>query len=125
MSYNPSTGVPRIISLGSLGAAFSPSFVANFPRPTIIKATVDAGFTMTNITVSDGAQDGMKIQVEFTQGAGGDITSWSANFDGSDLVPLTSVGLSVGAGKTDILIFEWDSTRAKWMLISFFNGVQP
>lgn len=89
-----------------------------------LKSTVDADFIMTDIVVSDGKYDGQRVRVRFTQGVtGGDITSWGVNFVGSNLIPLNSIGLSVLAGETDLLTFEWDADRSKWMLVGFLDKV--
>ena len=117
------SGNPVVVDIGAVGSSFSPSVLS---ITSVIKGTVGANFTMTDLTITDGVTDKMQMRVELTQtGGGGDISSWSANFNGSDLVPLTSVGLSIGAGKTDILVFEWDSARVKWNLVGFFNGIAP
>lgn len=118
------SGNPVVVDISPVNPDFNESVLS---ITAVLKGTVTANFTMTNLTITDGVTDKMQFRLEFTQsGGGGDISSWSAtNFIGSDLIPLTSVGLSIGAGKTDILIIEWDAARAKWMLVGFINGVLP
>lgn len=118
------SGNPVVVDISPVNPDFNEAVLS---ITSVIKGTVTANFTMTNLTITDGVTDKMLFRLEFTQtGGGGDISSWNAaNFVGSDLVPLTSVGLSIGAGKTDILILEWDAARAKWMLVGFFNGIAP
>lgn len=114
---------PLIDDLGTVGATFDPTVAC---ATAVIKGVIDEPVTMTDITVTEGVADGMIFRVELTQGAiGGDVASWSANFVGGDLIPLLSVGLSVGVGKTDILVFEWDAGRVQWMLVGFINGIAP
>ena len=127
MSYFEPTvaqACPTISALGVVGATFSPSIAKS---TGIITGTINAPVTMSNITITDTVCDGLIVRVELTQGAiGGDVALWTAaNFVGSDLVPLTSVGLSIGVGKTDILVFEWSASRGKWMLAGFFSGIAP
>lgn len=131
--------IPLVVDVGSLsgpsgfsgpsGASGPSAPIFNFEvdRCTaVIKGVVNAPLQMSNIVITDGPVDKLLVRVELTQGPiGGDISSWSANFVGSDLIPLLSVGLSVGAGKTDILTFEYDAYRGRWMLVGFLNGVSP
>jgi len=117
------SGNPVVVDIGAADPDFDEAVLS---ITAVIKGTVSANFTMTNLTITDGVTDKMQLRVELTQaGGGGDISSWSANFIGSDLIPLTSVGLSIGAGKTDILVLEWDADRAQWMLVGFINGILP
>lgn len=117
------SGNPVVVDIGSADPDFDEAVLS---ITSVIKGTVGANFTMTDLTITDGVTDKMLFRVELTQtGGGGDISSWSSNFVGSDLIPLTSVGLSIGAGKTDILELEWDDDRSQWMLVGFINGIAP
>jgi len=117
------SGNPVVVDIGAANPDFDEAVLS---ITSVIKGTVSANFTMTNLTITDGVTDKMLFRVELTQsGGGGDISSWSSNFVGSDLIPLTSIGLSIGAGKTDILELEWDDDRSQWMLVGFINGIAP
>jgi len=132
MDYRPPGGgggsggssLPVVVDLGTIGPIFAPTVAK---ATTVIKGVVNEPLTMSNLTITDGVVDKLLIRIELTQGVtGGDISAWTgANFVGGDLVPLTSIGLSIGAGKTDIIVVEWDTARGKWMIVGFFNGIAP
>lgn len=112
---------PVIEDLGVVGASFAPSVSK---VTDVIKAVVDDDFTMDDLIITDDPEDCFEIQVQFTQGVGGDILSWdSSKFVGGDLIPLSSIGLSIGTDKIDILTFRWDEGLSKWLLVGFVHGI--
>lgn len=116
--------LPVVVNIGAVGGSFIPLVPRN---TTIIKGTVGDRFNMSNLIINDGVVDGLLIRIELTQtGSGGNISAWdTTNFVGSDLLPLSSIVLSVGDGKTDIIVVEWDDTCSKWMVVGFHNGIDP
>lgn len=118
-----SSVIPVVVDLGTVGPVFSPS-ISNIV--SVIKGVVNEDFTMSDITVTDGVYDKMIFRIELTQGStGGDSVIWSSNFVGGDLIPLSSIGLSITAGKTDLIIVEYDSFRDKYMVVGFIRGIDP
>ena len=109
------------ISHGNIGTSFSPTIGRGV---AIVRANVDQDFVMIDINITEGLTDGHAILFEFTQTTGvKDILSWNTdNFEGSDLIPLDSLGLSEEVGKMDKVGFTYDSYRGKWMLSSFNYG---
>jgi hypothetical protein len=75
-------------------------------------------FTLNNPT---NPTDGQQLHYKFRQdGAGSRILSLDTAFAfGSDL---TSFALSTGANKLDYMIVEYDSTNAKWEILSVQHG---